>query len=63
MELGLSRMSAVALYENISRDDLEKSECVAWVIERQSQLDSMDIPAIIIREIREQLLAKPSRAS
>lgn len=56
MELGLSRMSAVALYEKISRDDLDKSECVAWVIERQGQLDAMDIPAIIVREVREQLL-------
>ena len=53
MELGLSRMSAVALYEKISRDDLDTTECVAWVLERQSQLASMDIPAIIVREIRE----------
>lgn len=61
IELGLSRMSAVALYEKISRDDLDKTECVAWVIERQSQLSSMDIPAIIIREVREQLLTNQPR--
>ena len=53
MELGLSRMSAVALYEKISRDELDTTECVAWVLERQSQLASTDIPAIIVREIRE----------
>jgi len=63
IELGLSRMSAVALYEKISRDDLDKQECVAWLIDRQSQLASMDIPAIILREVREQLLTNQSRDS
>jgi superfamily II DNA/RNA helicase len=63
MELGLSRMSAVALYEKISRDDLNKSECEAWVIERQNQLDAMDIPAIIVREVRDQLLTQQPRES
>jgi superfamily II DNA/RNA helicase len=56
MELGLSRMSAVALYEKIARDDLTKETCVAWATERESQLEGMDIPAIILREIREKLL-------
>lgn len=56
MELGLSRMSAVALYEKISRDDLNREECVIWINERLSHLQTMDIPAIIIREIRERLL-------
>ena len=55
MELGLSRMSAVALYEKISRDDLSKEGCVAWITERVDQFQAMDIPAIIIREIRERL--------
>lgn len=63
IELGLSRMSAVALYEKISRDDLDKQECIAWLIDRQSQLASMDIPAIILREVREQLLTNQSRDS
>jgi superfamily II DNA/RNA helicase len=53
MELGLSRMSAVALYEKIARDDLSKEECVAWIVERVSQFQAMDIPAILIREMRE----------
>lgn len=55
MELGLSRMSAVALYEKIARDDLSKEDCLAWVAERESQFEGMDIPTIILREIREKL--------
>jgi len=55
MELGLSRMSAVALYEKIARDDLSREECIAWVNERAGQIHAMDIPAIIIREVRERL--------
>lgn len=56
MELGVSRMSAVALYEKIARDDLSKEDCQAWVAEREAQLVGMDIPTIILREIREKLL-------
>ncbi|WP_233831755.1 DEAD/DEAH box helicase [Paraburkholderia sp. ZP32-5] len=55
MELGLSRMSAVALYEKIARDDLDREECVGWIAERVGQFQSMDIPAIIIREVRERI--------
>jgi superfamily II DNA/RNA helicase len=55
MELGLSRMSSVALYERIARDDLSRAECVAWISERVSHFQAMDIPAIIIREVRERL--------
>lgn len=57
MELGLSRMSAVSLYEKIAKDDLTKEGCMQWVLEREAQFEAMDIPAIIIREIREKLLA------
>lgn len=56
MELGLSRMSAVSLYEKIARDNLTKEECREWVRERDDQFDAMDIPAIIVREIREKML-------
>jgi len=56
MELGLSRMSAVALYEKIARDDLSKEDCLAWVAEREAQFEGMDIPAIILREVRAKLL-------
>ncbi|MER8706292.1 DEAD/DEAH box helicase [Mesorhizobium sp. M1088] len=57
MELGLSRMSAVALYEKIARDDLNQEECLEWVVERADQLEGMDIPAVIVRELRERLLS------
>lgn len=56
MELGLSRMSAVTLYEKIARDDLTKEGCLAWAVDRESQFEMMAIPAIILREIREKLL-------
>lgn len=56
MELGLSRMSAVSLYEKIARDDLTKEGCLEWVVERDAQFETMGIPAIIVREIREKLL-------
>lgn len=59
MELGLSRMSAVALYEKIARDDLSKEGCLAWITERVGQFQIMDIPAIIVREVRE-CLSLPS---
>jgi len=55
MELGLSRMSAVALYEKIARDDLNRDECLAWIAGRMGQFRAMDIPAIIIREVCERL--------
>lgn len=55
MELGLSRMSAAALYEKIARDDLSKDGCIAWITERVGQFQAMDIPAIIIREVCERL--------
>ena len=56
MELGLSRMSAVALYEKMARDDLSKEACLDWVAERRDRLEAMDIPAIIAREVRSRLM-------
>jgi superfamily II DNA/RNA helicase len=55
MELGLSRMSAVALYEKIARDDLDRLGCVTWIEEHAPHFEGMDIPNIIIREILEKL--------
>ena len=57
MELGLSRMSAVTLYEKMARDDLTKEGCLAWVVERKGQLEAMEIPVIIVREIQSKLLS------
>jgi DEAD/DEAH box helicase/Helicase conserved C-terminal domain len=56
MELGLSRMTAVALYEKIARDDLDQAQALKWVTDRNHQLDSMDLPVVIVRELRERLL-------
>lgn len=55
MELGLSRMSAVALYEKMSRDDLDRLGCIAWIEEHAPNFEGMDIPNIIVREILEKL--------
>ena len=55
MELGLSRMSAVSLYEKISRDDLSKDGCLQWIRERAPQFEGMDIPQIILNEINEKV--------
>ena len=55
MELGLSRMSAVALYEKIARDDFDKDQCRKWVADRINEFPGMGIPEIILREILERL--------
>jgi len=51
MELGLSRMSAVELYEKIARDDLDKDGCVAWVRQHAPTFEGMGIPNLIVREV------------
>lgn len=56
MELGLSRMSAVLLFEKIARDDLTKEDCIQWVADKNEQFDGMDLPAIIVREVRSKLV-------
>jgi hypothetical protein len=50
MELGLSRMTAVALYEKIARDDLDKAGCLAWINEYGPNFAGMDLPNLIVRE-------------
>jgi hypothetical protein len=50
MELGLSRMSAAALYELIGADRLSKEECVDWIRDRRGRLEALGVPAIIARE-------------
>jgi hypothetical protein len=56
MELGLSRMSAVALAEKILLDALSKDEAREWVRTHDAELDSMEIPSIIVREVRRKIL-------
>lgn len=57
MELGLSRMTAVALYEKMAEENLDQEQARKWVTDRAAQLDSLELPVIIVREIRERLLA------
>ena len=57
MELGLSRMTAVALYEKMAQENLDQEQARKWVTDRATQLDSMELPVIIVRELRERLLA------
>lgn len=58
MELGMSRISAVALYEIIALDGLDEQGCISWVKEREEQLDSLGLPTIVVREAREKVLTK-----
>ncbi|PDT01608.1 DEAD/DEAH box helicase [Rhizobium chutanense] len=60
MELGMSRISAVALYEIIALDGLDEEGCIRWVTERRDQLDSIGLPTIVVREVRERVLAHGS---
>lgn len=50
LELGMSRMSAVALYVKIARDDLNREGCLAWINEHGPNFAGMDLPNLIIRE-------------
>jgi superfamily II DNA/RNA helicase len=59
MELGLSRMSAVALYEVIAKDDLDPETCRDWRRYNADALESAGVPLIIVRELRERLLREP----
>ncbi|GAA5658212.1 hypothetical protein Brsp06_04596 [Brucella sp. NBRC 13694] len=58
MELGMSRIGAVALYEIIALDDLDEAACIEWVIERRDRLDALGLPLIVVREVREKVLIK-----
>ena len=56
MEIGLSRISAVALYEKISLDNLDRESCIQWVTDRTEDLDALELPRLVTREIREKIL-------
>lgn len=56
MELGLSRMSATALYEIIKNDNLDQEECRNWMRVNNDALAGTGMPIIILRELREKLL-------
>ncbi|NOD84306.1 DEAD/DEAH box helicase [Ruegeria sp. HKCCD6119] len=56
MEFGLSRISAVALYERIALDRLSQEECIAWLREREDNLEALELPNIVLREVRTKIL-------
>ena len=60
MELGLSRMSAVLLYEKIANDNLDQESCRVWVREREFELEGLELPIIVLREIKDKLLSSNS---
>jgi hypothetical protein len=55
MELGLSRMSAVELFEKIAQDNMNKLECIAWIKRYKAEFEGMNIPNLIIKEILEKV--------
>lgn len=56
MELGLSRMSAVAINENIARDNLSRDEVRKWIEDHNIEFEGMNISPIILREVRRKIL-------
>ena len=58
MDLGMSRMSAVLMYEKIALDRLNEDEVMKWAIQYRDQLDTMGVPVPAIREFKEQVLDK-----
>lgn len=61
MAIGLSRATAIALEEFVSQDDLTPEECEEWL--RQASIETMDLPELVKREIREILdRSAPSNA-
>ncbi|MGB7371761.1 MAG: DEAD/DEAH box helicase [Erythrobacter sp.] len=62
MEFGLSRISAVALYEKIAEDSLDQSGCVSWLNERRDNLEALDLPKVVLREIALKVLGEALEA-
>lgn len=58
MELGMSRMGAVVLFDIMAKDNLDEDACIKWVVERRNRLDALDLPSIVVREVREKVLSK-----
>ena len=58
MEIGLSRISAVALYEQIARDDFDREDCTQWVKERADHLEALELPRLVLREVRKKILGE-----
>jgi hypothetical protein len=56
MELGLSRMTAVALHEKIALDNLDRGQTREWIEEHNDQFEGMDIPVMMVGEVRRKVL-------
>jgi hypothetical protein len=54
MELGLSRTSAIEIFELMTNADMDKSEVITWLKSRD--IEAMDLPAAVRTEIRRALL-------
>ena len=63
MEFGLSRISAVALYERIALDQLDQAACIEWLREREKNLEALELPNIVLREVRTKILERVERIS
>lgn len=61
LQLGLSRTSAVALYEVIARDDLTQQGCIDWLEKRNARISELDLPAAIVREIQAKIIPGTGR--
>jgi hypothetical protein len=49
MDLGLSRVSAIAVSDYMSGTNLSRSECLTWI--KQQNFDSFDLSPIIAAEL------------
>jgi hypothetical protein len=58
MDLGMSRMTAVLMYEKIALDRLSEEEVMDWAIQYRDQLDTLGVPVPAVREFKEQVLEK-----
>jgi hypothetical protein len=56
IELGLSRMTAVELHEKIALDNLDRDQVRNWIRDHNDQFEGMNIPAIIVSEVRRKVL-------
>ncbi|HDZ80895.1 MAG TPA: DEAD/DEAH box helicase [Roseobacter sp.] len=50
--LGISRMSATMLYEQMSDDSFDRKQCIEWIVARHEEFEGMGLPQIVIRELR-----------
>ena len=60
MELGLSRTTAVELFETMTNTEMSPAEVLVWL--RNRDLETLDLPAIMKREIQRILTRHPTIA-